>query len=1429
MIGDCKTKVLLWVISATFFLVLGAPPAAPILDFEMERTVTPLHRGDERLVYKLTVRNEASENPQPGDVLTCTGAPGGDPAPVVDREWLRNGEEISGESASTYTVATADEGKSIQCRVTGTNKPAGGPPDYGPVATVGISLPPVVVEPAPLSAPPSGSIRAGLESPLMAATPSGTATSDTGSAILSDVVASEGTGVFTSGSSVVEGVTMSGGGRFQSPSAVTGSCVAAGSTITKVEEPVPGSGELKVTLSKAATCSAPAGTLEAGAMPFAIGQEISGECIPVGAKVVKATDMGGGAPTVRFIEMDKAATCSKIGMVITATSTLVCEKPPEKSEEVPNGWSAGSTTTWSFQWLRNGTPIVGASAAEYTVQNEDTEPFSSLQCEATAEDADGHRVITVSPPKSTQPAPPSPYVPPSTFTTTVSFANQTTGPVKLEFEPQGGTDTPVFGVRSSTSNWECVKQLPSLVENALVICSRDDSLPPGEAFEPVEVIVAVSKDTPNPIAVKARAFGGGFADELTAEDEFSLEPAIPWGFDAFEAKAVDELGDDYTVAGGHPFAATAKLSFTDRERVEESDSFTIAPTGLVRTVETDIPPGFLGNPQAFSEDCPSIGDVIHFPGQTTCPPGSVVGGITLETTFQTFPNVPIYSIEPERGAPAEFGFGIAELTLGFALAPELRAESGYAIRLVTAPIVKSPSLFGAEVTLCGFGGKLGVRETGESMFDGCKKRDEAGANPIPFLTNPTRCEGPPPTTRIAADTWEEPRVFARAKDAAEPVVGCENVTFEPEEVSLQPTSRQADSPTGLDVSIRMPTEGLLSPTGITEGALKRAVVILPEGMSVNPASANGLGVCTSAEIGIGTNNPVRCPDSSKVATALIRTPLLEETLEGTVYLAKQGDNPFGSLLALYLVVDSPERGILVKLAGKVTPSPSGRLTTVFDNNPQFPFESIELSFPGGDHAPLINPPSCDTYQIVSELSPWSAQDPDAPTVAETVHSVSSFKVNRGPGNGPCPDGALAPTFRAGVTNPIAGAKTPFVLNLSRVDGSQRFAGLEVDLPPGLVAYLRDVPYCADSVLASIPSALGTGAAELASPACPVASQLGSVTVGAGAGSNPFYVNTGRAYLAGPYKGAPLSMAIVTPAVAGPFDLGSVVVRTALRVNPTTARITAVSDPIPTIIHGIPLDIRDIRVKVDRPDFTVAPTNCEAMSVAARVRGDRGGSASPTDSFQVAGCEKLRFGPRLRINLHGATKRGAYQRLVAILTAKPGEANIARASVTLPHSAFLAQEHIRTICTRVQFAVRQCPKGSIYGKAKAISPLLGYPLEGPVYLRSSSNPLPDLVVAFRGPDFQPIEVELAGRTDSKNGGIRNTFDLVPDAPVSKFTLELKGGRKSLIVNSRNLCAGVQRATVRLNAQNGKIHDFRPVVRNDCKAKKHGGKKRSGKRP
>jgi hypothetical protein len=414
-------------------------------------------------------------------------------------------------------------------------------------------------------------------------------------------------------------------------------------------------------------------------------------------------------------------------------------------------------------------------------------------------------------------------------------------------------------------------------------------------------------------------------------------------------------------------------------------------------------------------------------------------------------------------------------------------------------------------------------------------------------------------------------------------------------------------------------------------------------------------------------------------------------------------------------------------------------------------------------------------------------------------------------------------MEAGTVSPAAGSYSPFVFRLTRSDDDQEFSQVGVKLPSGLAAKLAGISVCPDAAIAGAESRTreGDGALERTNPSCPASSQIGTTDVGTGVGVPLTYV-PGKVYLAGPYKGAPMSMVVISPAVVGPYDLGVIAVRTAIKIDSTTAQGSAISDPFPQIFQGIPVRIRDIQLKLDRQSFTLNPTSCAEKQIDAHVTGTGGILSSVADDtgadlverFQAASCASLGFKPKLTFRLFGGTRRGAHPKLRAILRARPGDANIAHASVALPRSEFLEQAHIKTVCTRVQFAAQSCPAGSIYGFASAKTPLFDQALSGPVYLRSSSNQLPDLVAALRGPDAQPIEVDLNGRIDSVRGGIRNTFDVVPDAPVTEFRLTMQGGKKGLLVNSTNLCASTNRATAKFTAHNGKVATLRPVMRSAC---------------
>jgi hypothetical protein len=541
-----------------------------------------------------------------------------------------------------------------------------------------------------------------------------------------------------------------------------------------------------------------------------------------------------------------------------------------------------------------------------------------------------------------------------------------------------------------------------------------------------------------------------------------------------------------------------------------------------------------------------------------------------------------------------------------------------------------------------------------------------------------------------------------------------------------------------------------------------------------------------------------CPQASKVASGEIVTPVLNEPLHASYYLAKQQDNPFDSLFAGYLVAKGG--GATLKVASKIEIDPdTGQIVTTFEENPEQPFSELSLRFKSGNRGLITTPDACGDYVSTYELTPWTGQPP--------VVGTSKFTVD-----GNCQH-QFDPDFSAGSESPLAGGFTNFFTRVVRQSGSPVLSRLSVALPPGLTAKLAGVPYCPDSSLAAISTALGGGGSEIAASMCPEASRVGTITAGTGSGA-PFYVNGGRLYLAGPYEGAPLSLAAVVPTVAGPFDLGNVTVRVPVRLDPVTARVSAVTDPLPTMVHGLPIDLRDLRVNLDRAGFALNPTNCAPKQVEAKIDAVGGLSADRSERFQIGECAALGFRPKASLRLRGGTTRTKHPALTAIIRPRLGDANLAGVSVTLPSSELLDQSHIGTVCTKLQWAADQCPPASVYGTVTATTPLLDSPLTGNVYLRSSSHQLPDLVTDLRGPPSQPIRLEAAGSTDTVNDRLRNSFEFIPDAPISRVVLKLKGGKKGLLQNNTNICAKDYRASVRFTAHNGRSYGVNPKVVTSC---------------
>lgn len=910
---------------------------------------------------------------------------------------------------------------------------------------------------------------------------------------------------------------------------------------------------------------------------------------------------------------------------------------------------------------------------------------------------------------------------------------------------------------------------------------------------------------------------------------------------------VAELSD--TQAGGHPDSVVAfELATTEAPQCpSDAPNGTCLMTkgGAPSDVVVDLPPGSSGNPigvprcrmdQLAGEACPTASQVGLAYVDLLMGGGVTDRDLTLVPPPGIADRWPVYNLYPERGEVAKLGFAV----LGTNVLISVTVRPGdYGLRTHVENIFDGFPLQASRVEIWGvpYDTLNDPNRWGQCSIPygfGCPAvtqcpPDDPGCvteplPPLPFLSAPTECVAR--ETRLNVRSWRFPGEWTEAISAPQTMTGCNQLPFEPA-IEVRPTTNLASAPTGLDVNVHIPQNQ--DPDGVTAAHMRDIELKLPPGLTVNPASASGLEACSATQIGLSTplgdpntlfdDSQVSCPDASKLGTARVDTPALDNPLLGEIFLATPHQNPFNSLVALYMAIGDEQTGTNIKIAGQVIPDPqTGQLTAVFNQNPQLPFEDLKTSFFSGPRASLKTPATCGSHTTNATVVPWTAPE------GATRNDSDSFEIVRGPGGGGCISSEAQapnnPAFSAGTIDPSAGIHSPFVLKLNRPDGGQQLRAIETTLPKGLLAKLAGTSYCSDGDLAA--AANKPGKAEQASPSCPTASRLGSVEVTAGAGTTPVQVS-GTAYLAGPYKGAPLSLAIVTPATAGPFDLGTVVVRNALHVDPESTEVKAVSDPIPTILQGIPLELRTVAINLDRPSFTLNPTSCARRAVTGSATSLLGNVAQLSAPFQVGGCRALGFKPSLALDLRGPTKRASYPALKAVLKARPGDANIKKAVVALPRAFLLAQEHIKTICTRVQFAADACPAASVYGKAEAVTPLLDRPISGPVYLRASSNPLPDLVADLRG----QIDVVLAGRIDSIKGGIRTSFESVPDAPVTRFTLEMEGGKKGLLANSRNLCRSTSRATVEMDGQNGRVSDTEPVLTNDCKRKNKKKKARKGK--
>jgi hypothetical protein len=907
--------------------------------------------------------------------------------------------------------------------------------------------------------------------------------------------------------------------------------------------------------------------------------------------------------------------------------------------------------------------------------------------------------------------------------------------------------------------------------------------------------------------VGENAGGAAFADGRFASE------APGFGIKGFDVSFLNEDGTPDTQAGSHPHEMLTSISLNTQivPREKEADSrYETLPDGNVKDIVTDLPAGLVGDPNATEKKC-TLAEL----DAEKCPEESRVGELEIvigELTYAKTFSALVYNMVPPRGVAVQLGVNFlipnAFIDVG------VRAGGDYPVRAIAPNITQVASTMGTRLKVFGVVG--------------------SGEHRKPFLTLPTGCAGPLKST-VSADSYQDPGHFAEAtslthESAGQPVLltGCEKLKF-PATITVAPDTANASTASGLTVGVHVPQKSAFNPEGLAESALRDTTVTLPEGVTINPSGANGLEACSEGLAGFSGFNEFNpeyepgvqtatftpelpsplapganfCPDGAKIGTVQIKTPLLSHPLEGAVYLATQNSNPFGSLVAMYLIAEDPASGTLIKLAGEVSLTDTGQIVTTFKNTPDLPFEDLELHFFGGERAPLSTPSRCGTYTTQAVFTPWDGNPP--------VHTNSTFQIEHGPGGGPCPGQSLpfAPSLTAGATNVQAGAFSPFTMTMSRPDGSQSLDAIALHMPPGLSGTLTGVELCPEP--------------QADEGLCGPGSLIGETTISVGVGSDPFTVTGGKVYLTGPYRGAPFGLSIVNPAKAGPFDLENtptrhpacdcLVVRAKIDVDPTTAALTVTSDTsgpysIPTMIEGIPLQIQHVNVTIGRPGFTFNPTSCAPMAITGELTSTEGATDALSLPFQVTNCARLAFKPRFKVSTQGGTSRRNGASLHVKLTypnAPQGtQANIHSVHVELPRALPSRLTTLNHACADSAFDRNPsgCPSQSRVGFAKAVTPVLPVPLEGPAYFVSHGGQrFPELIVVLQG---YGVTVYLHGETFiSKTGITSSTFKTVPDIPIGTFELTLPEGEYSALAANTNLCSASLVMPTTFTAQNGAV--------------------------
>ncbi len=961
------------------------------------------------------------------------------------------------------------------------------------------------------------------------------------------------------------------------------------------------------------------------------------------------------------------------------------------------------------------------------------------------------------------------------------------------------------------------------------------------AYERMVVVIDVKADPGAGSGMNEVSVSGGGAASVVSQHPLGLADTTPsYGVQTYELTPEEEGGVPDMQAGSHPFQLTTTLVLSTNSVLEkvagepgEPLEPEVRPVTLSKDLRFKLPAGLIGDPTPIPKCSLKVFNEMAQSKGVSCPDDTVVGVAATVSTKVPFLGTShvgplelsqaLYALEPAVGEPAKFGFVPAPF-LPVVLDTSVQTGGDYGVVVTVPDITEVAGFYDSQVTFWGVPGDPRhdtARGACLGEFEFFTKWEFAcpvGATPQPFLIQPTSCTGPLHTT-LETDPWTAPGQYTAPKDytfqnsAGEPygLDGCNRLSFEPS-ISVAPDGQEASTPSGLTVGVHVPQEASLNPTGLADSAVKDTTVTLPAGVGLNPAGADGLSSCGLSEVGLESPAEQSCPESAKVGTVEIHTPLLPNPLVGAAYLAQQDANPFGSLVALYLVVKDPVSGVIVKLAGQVTPDPlTGQLLSTFKNTPQLPFEDLALHFFGGSRAPLGTPALCGSYTTTASIAPWSGN--------AAVNSSSEFQITSGPNHTPCSNPLpFNPELTTGSTNIQAGAFTPFTMTMSREDGNQNLDAIQLKMPPGLLGEISKVTLCVE--------------AQANAGTCGPESLIGHTTVSVGLGGNPYTVNGGEVFITGPYHGAPYGLSIVNPAKAGPFDLGKVIVRAKIEVNPTNAALTITSDPtgpyaIPQLIDGIPLQIKHVNVSVDRPDFTFNPTNCAPQAITGALTSSQGTVKALNVPFQVTNCATLKFKPIFSVSTNGHTSRAKGASLSVKLTYPKAafgiQANIGKVKVDLPKQLPSRLTTLQKACPDSTFNANPaaCPPDSRIGTATATTPVLPVHLEGPAYFVSHGGAkFPELIVALSG---EGVTVYLHGETFISPKGITSsTFRTIPDVPIGVFELKLPQGPDSALAANGNLCTAKLLMPTMFVAANGMtIKQSTPVTATGCA--KHKAKK------